>query len=102
MYARRLVEAMAGPAGLLGRRAHVLQRQVDGAGGRGPEQEGAAGPWGAAGEQAGADGAHEEGVQQQQQQQHQAVEEGVVRVSLLHYNTPEEVEGLIQALERIL
>ena len=30
------------------------------------------------------------------------VDEGVVRVSLAHYNTTEEVERLIQALEEIL
>jgi selenocysteine lyase/cysteine desulfurase len=28
--------------------------------------------------------------------------DGVIRVSLVHYNTKEEVEKLIQALERIL
>ncbi len=99
MYARRLVEAMAGLGGLLGPRTHGVQRQAGGGGA--PVHEGAAagaaGSGGAAEGQSGA-GAHEESVQQQQQ----VVDEGVVRVSLLHYNTPEEVEGLIQELERLL
>ena len=30
------------------------------------------------------------------------VEEGVVRISMLHYNTPAEVEGLTAALDKIL
>ena len=30
------------------------------------------------------------------------VNDGVMRLSLLHYNTPEEVEAAIQALEDIL
>ncbi|GBF97282.1 cysteine desulfurase [Raphidocelis subcapitata] len=30
------------------------------------------------------------------------VEDGVVRVSLLHYNTPSEVEGLVRALREVL
>ncbi len=32
----------------------------------------------------------------------EALDEGVVRVSLLHYNTPDEVHGLTRALGEIL
>lgn len=31
-----------------------------------------------------------------------AVEDGVVRISLLHYNTPAEVEGLLDVLREVL
>ena len=30
------------------------------------------------------------------------IDDGVVRISLLHYNTPQEVQGLLGALERVL
>ena len=30
------------------------------------------------------------------------LDDGVVRISLLHYNTPAEVEGLIRALKTVL
>ena len=30
------------------------------------------------------------------------IDDGVVRISLLHYNTPAEVEGLIRALKAVL
>ena len=31
-----------------------------------------------------------------------SVEDGVVRISMLHYNTPEEVDHVIQALGEVL
>lgn len=30
------------------------------------------------------------------------IDDGVVRISLLHYNTPQEVRGLLKALEAVL
>lgn len=30
------------------------------------------------------------------------IDDGVVRISLLHYNTPQEVRGLLLALDRVL
>ena len=31
-----------------------------------------------------------------------SVEDGVMRISMLHYNTPEEVDHVIQALREVL
>ncbi|KAG2451392.1 hypothetical protein HYH02_003993 [Chlamydomonas schloesseri] len=85
MYARRLVEALADASrgGLLA--AEAAERQRHGA-------TAAAAAGGGASAGAGAAGFD---VQR-------AVDEGVVRVSLLHYNTPDEVERLVAALQRLL
>ncbi|PNH07031.1 Cysteine desulfurase [Tetrabaena socialis] len=74
MYARRLVEALMAEGGLLA--------------------EGAAARQGAAGGEAELGGS---GFDAQR-----AIDEGVVRVSLLHYNTPAEIEALVAALDRVL
>ncbi|GIL98025.1 hypothetical protein Vretimale_3436 [Volvox reticuliferus] len=79
MYARRLVEALSAEGGLMAEEA--IQRQA-------VEDEGAA---------AGAACAGSAVFDEQQ-----AINEGVVRVSLLHYNTPGEVSQLIEALRTIL
>ncbi|KAG2445738.1 hypothetical protein HXX76_000344 [Chlamydomonas incerta] len=95
MYSRRLVAVLAdaGRGGLLA--AEAAERQKEGAAAASssgaPEGSGAA----AGGGGGGAGGAGVFDVRR-------AVDEGVVRVSLLHYNTPDEVERLVAALQRLL
>ncbi|KAG2485840.1 hypothetical protein HYH03_015423 [Edaphochlamys debaryana] len=92
MYGRRLVEALASsPDGFL---AGAVGRHLGSANdpGAGPGTANGSGLSWAEGAQEGAVG----------EARRRAEDEGVVRVSLLHYNTPEEVEALVGALERLL
>ncbi|GLC44101.1 hypothetical protein PLESTM_001556000 [Pleodorina starrii] len=93
MYARRLLEALAEEGGLLAQEAAARQRSAGGDDLNGGDGTAAA----AAAADAGGGGAASAAFDVRR-----AVDEGVVRVTLLHYNTPEEVARLIAALETVL
>lgn len=100
MYSRRLVEALAdaGRGGLLA--AEAAERQADGE--AAPNSSGSSGAPGGEGTAAGSGRDGVGGVGGGGFDVQRAVDEGVVRVSLLHYNTPDEVERLVEALQRLL
>ncbi|KXZ41990.1 hypothetical protein GPECTOR_228g507 [Gonium pectorale] len=87
MYARRLVEALVEEGGALAADAAARQAARDGAAATASNT--AADGGGAAGSGAPFD-------------VRRAVDEGVVRISLVHYNTPAEVAALLAALDRLL
>ncbi|GLI58903.1 hypothetical protein VaNZ11_000685 [Volvox africanus] len=98
MYARRLVEALSAEGGLIAEEA--AQRQA--AEGEDPVAAAAATVAGAACADGGDTVASVATGSSAVFDEERAINEGVVRISLLHYNSPKEVSQLIEALGNIL